>query len=63
MSRGPLCTPPATKFSQAKEAICPLVHLSVSKAGSLERGRGEKKEEEVEEATVMVSKGQIQIGG
>ena len=36
MGIGPLCTPLAAKFSQTKEAICPLVHLSVSKPGSLE---------------------------
>lgn len=37
----PLCTPLAAKFSQSKEAIYPLVHLSVSKPGSLEGAKEE----------------------
>lgn len=58
MSTGPHYTPLAPKFSQAKEALCPFVHLSVSKVGSLERERGVKEEE----VMVMGSKGKIQIG-
>lgn len=59
MGIGPLCTPLAAKFSQAKDAICPLVPLSVSKPGSLEMGRGS--EGGVVEVMVMVGKGQVQI--